>query len=398
MLISFLKRSFVFAGSTVLFSAVRQLIFLPFVAGIDDNLFSQIALLVFTIDALIYSVAGSISDYYLRNYKFNEIESTIPLSLFSLLCLAFIPYFCYKGFGLAISLIISSYMVFISLNSLFLKPVFNRLKFEINYVYIIFRLAPYLSIIFLLKSSLVENSNVVFVFSTSLLLFECVFLALLLFFIYKKIFGSTIVSLLLSLRSQIHQIHIPKLSKGVLMFSALYLAMGYVQRADILLVETFYESDFVEYAKFFSVIGFFCNPIAMLFSSSLLSYISNKNISLQASIRLFFLPFFIMSLVVSLFSILCYPFVFSMLYEGESPIPTHYVGIIVLTTVLYLLFKTLVVKYSSMNKILISNVLLLGFSVLLISFKLLDLYSFVLTFVIARCGAYLACYIIEAKG
>lgn len=264
MIKKFVNSSLVYAGSALLFSIGRQIIFFPILHKLSPQLFVEISFLIILIDFLIYSIGASIADYYVKSvvkedknlglYKF--LSSFAFISLSSVLVFLF-----YYNVSLILSLLLSVYLLFYTLNSLQMKLFFNNLIFSKNYIYIFFRLMPYFLLLFYEYLTGIESLSLFIV----LLLTSEVSA----YYLFKFELADTYKELL--------PIN-PLLDRGVIKFIFIYLLFALVLRLDMFVVEYMFPEFFSEYYQMLSVYMIFVNPIILITSASLLSVLTHVDI------------------------------------------------------------------------------------------------------------------------
>jgi len=350
MIAEFIKKTLYFSGSVFVYSGVRHLIFLPMLSDHDLEAFRVVGQLLFVIDIVFYTFAGALSDYYVRLTKGgnNNIHLLDKLTKYSLLGLASIFFYRLYIDDVFISAILGIYIVLSAMVALNLKVFFNRLEFTINYRYIAFRLIPYG--ITMLAVAL-NSAAALWIFCTSLALSEYAFLRV----IRKE------VRVLEPVGTSISDVSSTRKAKwsSILGFIAVYSLIGFTQRGDVALAEYFIGyAEIVKYVALASVLNFFCNPIAVMTSSSLLAFLVNKRLDIR---RIFF-PSIILILCISsliaLVSAALFPTVMNLLYSAITlDVSYGQVFFIVFSIVLYSIIRTFVIRFSDTTAIFCFNIL-----------------------------------------
>lgn len=368
----FLNNSLIYAGSALLFSIGRQIIFFPMLHKLSPELFEEISFLIILIDFLVYSLGASIADYYVKyvGSKNKNLQLYKFLFYFSYISLSSIIIFLYYGIGVLLSLLLSLYMLFYVFNTLQMKLYFNNLNFKKNYLYISLRLLPYFLLLFY-EYYIGIDSFLLFVLL--LLFFEVVS-----FYLFKKELF------------QVYQ-NIATLpyswDKNIFTFIVIYLLFALILRLDMFVVKHYFPDKFSEYYQMISIYMIFVNPIILLTSASLLSILTH--VKLKDFIEN---KYKIISIIlgVSFFSGILFQIfgeaIISFLYPENNLINFYYYlsFIIIFTTLSFQISKTFIIKYSSIKRIFTINIIALTLPLLFIS----NFSYFIYTFFLIRSSLY----------
>lgn len=348
MIKKFASSSMIYAGSSLLFSIGRQIIFLPFLNKISPELFLEVSFLIVLVDFLIYSIGASIADYYVKQVTSDNSQYKLYrfLFYFSYVSIFSIVVFLFYDIDFNISLILALYILFYVLNTIQMKLFFNNLKFVKNYIYIFFRLLPYMSLLIYIYFVNIESF---LVFSMFLLLSEIIA-----FYLF---------------RLELKDIYV-KINKEILTFNIeiLYFILTYalfalVLRMDMFTVEYFFKDYFSEYYQMISVYLIFVNPIVLLTSASLLSILTF--IDLERFIKNKFLIFYTVigiSISAGTLFYLVGEYVILFLYPENKLINNYNLlsFVVISTTLLFQVFKTFIIKYGSINNMVAMSLLTIG--------------------------------------
>lgn len=346
----FLNNSLIYAGSALLFSIGRQIIFFPMLHKLSPELFEEISFLIILIDFLVYSLGASIADYYVKyvSSKNKNLQLYKFLFYFSYISLSSIIIFLYYGIGFLLSLLLSLYMLFYVFNTLQMKLYFNNLNFKKNYLYISLRLLPYFLLLFY-EYYIGIDSFLLFVLL--LLFFEVVS-----FYLFKKELF------------QVYQ-NITTLpyswDKNIFTFIVIYLLFALILRLDMFVVKHYFPDKFSEYYQMISIYMIFVNPIILLTSASLLSILTH--VKLKDFIEN---KYKIISIIlgVSFFSGILFQifgeYMISFLYPNNNLIIIYpyFSFIVIFTTLSFQISKTFIIKY-----VFIQNIFWINFLILVLS-------------------------------
>ena len=353
MFIKFIKLSFVFTISNILFSAFRQLYFLPFLSEFEADLFVIVAMTIFLVESVQYAIAGSLSDFYVKNCKGYNLEVLKKLAHYSIVATVFIPLFLVYDFTIEQAFVLGGYLVLSSLNTLWNKPLFNALYLNFNIVYLLFRLFPY---ILVTTKIAMGGALTINYFIYTLFFSELMYLMLLKWFVYRpeqKWFTRLTVTRMNETGPT------PSLLKGVALFFIAYLLMGVVQRYELYLVEYFYTDELAYFIKVFAIIGFFCNPISAFFSSALLSFFNNRDLSINQSVQMLFIPILILCMIIFITSYYTLNKLMLFLYSIEIMDIMLFVSLIIPLNFMYLVLRAVCVKFSDTKNIIKCNCIVL---------------------------------------
>jgi len=169
----FFSNSLIYAGSVLLFSVGRQIIFFPYLNKLSISLFETISFLVILFDFLMYIFGASLADYYVRKVEQNNKQYSLFKFLFFLSFLSFFSFFIfvYYEINYIIALLLTLYLLFYVLNTLQIKLFFNNLNFIKNYFYVTCRLLPYFLLLIYVK--FFDNNSLIF-FAVGLLISEII--------------------------------------------------------------------------------------------------------------------------------------------------------------------------------------------------------------------------------
>ncbi|AUL74557.1 hypothetical protein ATS72_013605 [Pseudoalteromonas sp. 13-15] len=351
----FLKKTSGYSFSTLLFSFLRQLIALPIIQRLDEKSFIIIATAIFLIEMVSYCFVGGVPDYLTKNSTSGCLNEELLnfLQNFSLLSLSSVIIFYLLTQNVQNSIILSIYVYFCTRNNLALKVYFNKLQFNINWVYILFKSLPLIVVLITLKLTSAEPTLYLAIFCISLALCEMFFFI----FIKKKLckdFGF------------IKVVNKSVSCKPLLYFIFSYFSLALLIRGDIVFYEYFIiESVYVEIVKALIVINFFITPVVLVVSNPLLSYLSYKNILGNLKNGLIYLfstltVCFIVATIVSQLSRIVASFIFS----GEDFVFSNFEAFIIAFFILFFhLLRTFNLKFSSSKGMIYAS-----FSVVLLSF------------------------------
>jgi len=373
MIKKFASSSIIYAGSALLFSVVRQLIFFPLLNKISPDLFVQISFTIILIDLLVYTFGAAIADFYVKSVIGNNKQEGLYrfLFYFSFVSLSTVFIFLFYNIVFYISILLSIYILLYVLNTLQMKVFFNNLQFYKNYLYIFIRIIPYL---FLLFYSSYINIESFFIFVLCLLFTE--FLA---FYLFKK---DLMKIGFLYLQSDVVK------NYGVIKFLFIYLLLSLVLRLDMFMIEIFFPEMFAEYYQIVSVFMIAVTPITMLTSASLLSILTKVDIKvfLKFKYKIILILASISTISGFIFYIIS-DYVVHLLYPQNSLIGVLnlFPFVVIFFTLLFMVSKTFLIKYTASNKILLLNITILILPLLFIS----NFISFIYAFFIIRGLVYI---------
>lgn len=354
MLKKFLSGSGIFALSVLAFSVVRQIIVFPAISRIDDQLFASLTFMVFTFEAIAYGFAGAIPDYYVRQLQGGGTVNAGLMRQLGRLCLlglASIPAFLLLGMDAWTSLLLGLYLYFFALNALKIKLVFNKLHFGENFIYMAFRSVPYLLALWLIwvQPAWLHGYELQAV-AALMLAFE--------FFYWLRLDAITQQEMRESKQGAEQEYGV--LLASLLPFIASALLIGVIQRGDLTLVKLADAAYYTDYAKTILTINFFCAPLSLMISAPLLSFLSNRGLSLGSSeVKRLLLVIIGLALLTGLGAAGTFDYVNGILYGGSSTSPAWLVFYLTTSTLLYALTRTMVVKYAAVRLALPVNIMLI---------------------------------------
>lgn len=385
MLKKFLSGSGIFALSVLAFSVVRQIIVFPAISRIDDQLFASLTFMVFTFEAIAYGFAGAIPDYYVRQLQGGGTVNAGLMRQLGRLCLlglASIPAFLLLGMDAWTSLLLGLYLYFFALNALKIKLVFNKLHFGENFIYMAFRSVPYLLALWLIwvQPAWLHGYELQAV-AALMLAFE--------FFYWLRLNAITREDMRESRQGEGAEQEYGALLASLLPFIASALLIGVIQRGDLTLVKLADAAYYTDYAKMILTINFFCAPLSLMISAPLLSFLSRHALSLDSpEIRRLLLVISGLVLLTGLGAMLAFGYVNDILYGSSSESPAWLVFFLTVSTLLYALVRTMVVKFSAVRFTLLVNICLVMLSVLMVIY--LPALIFVIAFYALRLLTYVA--------
>ncbi len=369
---TFIKGSFVYAGSAFIFSIIRQIVFFPLIQKHSPELFGKISFLLITIDFLIYTFGSSLADYYVRlvtktDLQKNKYKFLFKLSLFSFLTAII---FFVQEFSVLKSFLLGAYMVVFSANTLQLKVYFNFLIFKKNYFYVFVRLIPYLVLLVL---TLFFDISSIDIFITLLLISE-----LIAFFVLYK--GNIQLGFNTAKIKQENDLNILK-------FVFIYLSFALVQRMDMFVIEHFFFDNYVNYYQIVSIFLIGVNPIVLVTSSSLLSILTKVDISVFVKIKIkIIVAIILIGLLSGLIFTFLAPFLIKIFYPLNMLLD-EFSGlsfIVVFFSIIFFISKSFIIKYVNINRMLILNILTICISL----FFTYDFFVFAPVFFITRGSLY----------
>jgi len=377
MIKKFTTSSFVYAGSALLFSIGRQIVFLPILHKIAPTLFQEISFLLVLVDFLVYSMGASISDYYVKKVTLNDkkLELYKFLFYFSFLSLFSVFIFLFYQFSLLASVLIAIYLLFYIFNTLQMKLFFNDMQFSKNYFYIMMRLIPYA--LLLIYCSLTEFPSLIY-FIISLILSETIA-----FYTLRKQLDLTYNNISVSSN------FIKK--KELIYFIVTYLLISLVMRLDMLVIEYNFTSKFTEYYQMISIYMIFINPIILLSSGSLLSILTKVEYKdfLRYKYKILFIIITV-SIISGLFFQFFGQYIINLLYPDNSLINsyTYLSFLVIFTTLSFQMLKTFIIKYNSVKKLFFYNTIIIIVSIIFI----FNFIYFIVSFYLFRLFIYLFQY------
>lgn len=369
MIKKFVSSSVIYAGSALLFSVIRQLIFFPLLNKISPDLFVQISFIVILIDLLVYTFGASIADYYVRlvtkvNKQLHVFKFLIFFSFSSFFFM--IPVFLFYELEYMNVFILTLYVSIYIVNTLQLKVFFNNLDFRKNYWYVSLRVIPYLLLLGIIHFF---NMHIFNIFLLLLLIFEMISFTI--FHLQLKMLPFNYLECKIEKKYEI------------IKFIFLYFLLALTLRLDMFAVEYFYPSSFAEYYQMVSVFMIAVNPIILLSSSSLLSVLTH--VELNEFIRNKNKIFLVIILISSTSGILFYfigPYIIEFIYpQNDLLLKYNFLSfIIIFFTLIYLITRTFLIKYGKINKIIYSSILMLVLPLLYID----NMLQFIFTFYFLR--------------
>jgi len=373
MIKKFASSSIIYAGSVLLFSVVRQLIFFPLLNKISPDLFVQISFIIILIDLLVYTFGAAIADFYVKAVRNNNKQEGLYkfLFYFSFISLATFFIFYFYGIAIELSIVLSIYVLVYVLNTLQMKVFFNNLQFYKNYLYILMRTLPYL---FLLIYAKYVNIESFLVLSISLLVSEI--LAYMLF--KKQLFDSGF---------NYTEVDTVK-DYGVVKFIFIYLLLSLVLRMDMFVIETFFPDKFAEYYQIISVFMIAVTPITMLTSASLLSILTKVDIKQFIKYKFRIILFLIsIAMTSGLVFYIISNYIVNYLYPDNILVSelSLFPFVVIFFTLLFMVSKTFLIRYTSSNKILMLNIASLSLPIFFIT----DFFNFIYAFFILRGVLYM---------
>lgn len=380
MLKKFLSGSAVFALSVLAFSVVRQILVFPAISRIDDLLFANLTFMVFTFEAIAYGFTGAIPDYYVRHVHGKTVDAGLmrKLGRLCLLGLASMPAFFLLGMDALVSTLLALYLYVFALNALKIKLIFNKMRFGENFVYMAFRSAPYILALLAIqaKAAWLQGHELVAV-AALLLAFEFFYWLWLEAITRKDMRGGEDGSTW----------GYGGLLASLLPFVVSALLIGVIQRGDMTLVKLADADYYIGYAKLVMTINFFCAPLSLMISVPLLSFLSRHALALGSQeVRRLLLVISGLVLLTGLGAMFAFGYVNDVLYGSSSDSPSWLVFYLTVSTLLYALARTMVVKFSAVRSTLLVNIGLVVVSVLMVIY--LPALVFVVAFYALRLLAY----------
>lgn len=386
----FIKASVTYAGSAFMFSIGRQILFLPILNYLNPELFKPISISIVLVDFCSYFLGSSIADYYVRNTKpehtieenlilFFKLRKLVIVSLFSFFV------FLYYSFCILDSLILSFYLCFFSINTFNLKLFFNKLLFKINYNYILIRLLPLL--LFVILVYLYKNTNITLYFLFLLIGEFC-------FMLYLNIIQNREFKLANYKYLKKGLISLNEL-KSLVAFVFVYILFSLLQRFDLLVIEKLYSEQYTEYYQMLSIFLIGVNPIILLTSASLLSILTHvsKESFITHKLKLLFVIFSI-SCISGLMFYFIAPYLVTLLYPYNTYLfeYRYLIFIIIISTINFLMLKTFIIKFVSIKKIILANLI-----IIIISYGLAyqSIFLFVVGFYFLRFFFYFVLILLE---
>jgi hypothetical protein len=365
----------------MLFSFARQILAFPALANFSDSDFALVTFTVFLLEAVAYGFTGAIPDYFTKNSVGGVVNKELFCGLRRsvLLSLFVFPVFLVSGVEFFTAIILTLYLYFFSLNALYVKLHFNLLDFKENYYYIGTRLAPYLLLYAyaLVGERLFDSSQLLLALTLIMLLFE---------------FGYSVR--IKANNNIVGDGDVFRVLRDIWPFMFGCLLFGLVQRGDMVIISKVNEVFYIEYAKNIILINFFCNPVVLMISNPLLSFLSKNDIKASSKniLKMFFfaIP---ASFVVALFAAVVFGFIYEYMYKVETVFSFFMVFVLVCFTILYNFIKTLCVKYVSSGMLVKGNLTTIFASVSSVFF--LDIVDAVFVFYVLRCFVLLCCIFCE---
>ncbi|MDT0496366.1 hypothetical protein RM530_03155 [Algiphilus sp. W345] len=359
MIKKFLSGSGIFALSVLVFSFVRQIVVFPAVSRYSDDLFIGLTFMIFTFEAIAYGFTGAIPDYYVRRVHGGAVDAELihKLGRFSLISFVSLAAFLMLGMGTSVSLLLSVYLYLFALNALKIKIVFNKMRFAENFVYMAFRSAPYLLVLWGIQSNVVWARGVEIECMAGLLLaFECIY--------WIRLNAITHEDMVIAARAESGNQRSEVQFFSILPFVASALLMGFIQRGDLTLMKVLDTDYYVGYAKLILTVNFFCAPLSLMVSSPLLSFMSRYGLSLGSKeIRHILIWVAALIAVTGLGSVVVFRWMHSILYHEVYGGQMWLVFYFTTTALAYSVVRTLVVKYANIRFALHASSLVLVASV-----------------------------------
>lgn len=344
----FFSRTKSYALSVLLFSFIRQIVFLPYLEKSSDSYFITFAALIFTIELVSYVFTGAIPDYFTKK----SISGQLNLSLFKFLnhlaLISLISGFAFYIFGSSYlsSVALSVYVYFCVRNNLYLKIHFNHLNFKWNWLYILIRLIPMLIVFIFINDNSIDE--IIDIFCISILICEIIFFSI------------------IKYKTEINCAEeVSHFSYSAIFFFIIsYALLALLLRGDLVFLERILlPEQYAEYVKMLIVINFVTTPIVLMTSNSLLSYITHQNVKIsKRGQNKLFLYSSLLAGVIGVVVTVLHEFLGSILFTDKSSVSVEVVFIIAMNIVLFNLIKTFSLKYSSENAMAISNALAIIFA------------------------------------
>lgn len=354
---SFLKGSAVFAASTMLFSLIRQIIFFPTLANSNETAFAYTSYAIFGMEALAYTISGTIPDYFVRRagrliHVRSIVSNLIFLCLISIIAL---PIFLLLKIKPIDSILLTVNILFFTINALLIKIIFNELDFGENIYCMAYRSTPYLIFFVYIKTA--GDKNIAEINPTFLL--ALIFTFEFFYFIRLKL-DSRIKN---NINKKFSKKYIKMLFYSISPFIFGYLVAGISQRGEYIFIKNYAELYYIEYAKNILVINFFCGPIVLILSSPLMSYLHNKKIDFKSPKMISVITATtIFALLISAIAANMHEIIYLYLYKSRTDFSFFYTSIISFSLIMYSINRTLLVKYCEPKYILASS----GISILVL--------------------------------
>ncbi|MBM7424643.1 hypothetical protein [Spongiibacter marinus] len=370
---SLLRAGLVYASATLLYSAARQLLFLPITYKLDPDLFDKLSYAIIVCDFVVFPIAGSVGDYYQRRHAAVDKDGSElrAVSSLVLVVIIFLPVFFLLGFQLSLSLLMSLFVGLYALNNILQRKIYNEMKFSEAYFYNFIRIIPF--VLFLLAAWVGKVYEFSGWLSSEFFLF--ILLAVTEFLYYLRVKSKSVEPLF----SKFFFIG-PKFIKegGVpILFATCVGSLAY--RGELVAAGFLWDGFLQQLIMALTLANIILSPISLFCSAPLMSFIIKNEVELSSKLKLLLAAF---SLLLSLLSFLvaysALPFFVDVIY-GEILI--HDVRLAVAFTVASLVsfffLKTFVTKFSSLKIIYFSNLIIVLSAIFVYAFAGLIEFIFV---------------------